>query len=203
MQVLNNNFVTQNNKYNQSFTSIKSVRCEGLYRKYPELGGELIDTFKENPKLMEFCKKYDVNIIFNSIKQGINGVQSSVCVFYDNVAKSKFRKFLDFFGNSEDKVVIHSWGNEYDLHKSLNEATENLKAAISPEKLHSNRPTGLLEAHMKSASDSMEEILSKKLKIKQKKIDKLEHKAEIQKQKLNNKSKLDSSIEDLINKSSS
>ncbi len=158
MQVTNHTYAPQNNKYNQSFTSIKSVRCEGLYRKYPELGKELVDTFKENPKVMDFCKKYDVDIVFHAVKEGMNSVQSSVNVFYDNVAKSKFQKILDFFGSTEDKVVIHGWGNEYDLYKSLNAATENLKAAISPENIHSDRPTGLLEVHMQSASDSMEEI---------------------------------------------
>lgn len=203
MQITNSNYTPQNNRYNQSFTSIKSVKCEGLYRKYPELGRELVDTFKENPKVMDFCKKYDVDVVFYAVKYGIDGVKSSVNVFYENVAKSKIKKFFDFFSNSEDKVVIHSWGNEYDLHKSLNEATENLKAAISPENVRSKRPTGLLESHMESARESMEEILAKKAKAAQDKMDKLEGKTQLEKQKLDEKSKLNSAIDDLINKSSS
>ena len=203
MQITNSNYTPQNNRYNQSFTSIKSVKCEGLYRKYPELGRELVDTFKENPKVMDFCKKYDVDVVFYAVKYGIDGVKSSVNVFYDNVAKSKIKKFFDFFSNSEDKVVIHGWGNEYDLHKSLDEATMNLKAAISPENVRSKRPTGLLESHMESARESMEEILAKKAKAAQDKMDKLEGKTQLEKQKLDEKSKLNSAIDDLINKSSS
>lgn len=202
MQVTNHTYAPQNNKYNQSFTSIKSVRCEGLYRKYPELGKELVDTFKENPNVMAFCKKYDVDVVFHAVKDGMNSVQSSVNVFYDNVAKSKFQKILDFFRSTEDKVVIHGWGNEYDLYKSLNAATENLKAAISPENIHSDRPTGLLEVHMQSASDSMEEILQERAEVAQKKLDKLNAKIQKQRQNLNDKSNLDSSIDDLINKGS-
>ena len=200
---ITNNYASQNKRYNQSFTSIKSVRCEGLYRKYPELGKELVETFKENPKVMDFCKKYNVDVVFHAVKHGIDGVESSVNVFYENVAKSKIKKFFDFFSNSEDKVVIHSWGNEFDLYKSLNEATENLKAAMSPENVRSRRSTGLLESHMQTARESMEEILSKKAKAVQDKMNKLDSKTQMKKQKLDEKSKLNNAIDDLINKSSS
>ncbi len=200
---ITNNYASQNKRYNQSFTSIKSVRCEGLYRKYPELGKELVETFKENPKVMDFCKKYNVDVVFHAVKHGIDGVESSVNVFYENVAKSKIKKFFDFFSNSEDKVVIHSWGNEFDLYKSLNEATENLKAAMSPENVRSRRSTGLLESHMQTARESMEEILAKKAKAAQDKMDKLDSKTQMKKQKLDEKSKLNDAIDDLIDKSSS
>lgn len=200
---ITNNYASQNKRYNQSFTSIKSVRCEGLYRKYPELGKELVETFKENPKVMDFCKKYNVDVVFHAVKHGIDGVESSVNVFYENVAKSKIKKFFDFFSNSEDKVVIHTWGNEFDLYKSLNEATENLKAAMSPENVRSRRSTGLLESHMQTAREIMEEILSKKAKAVQDKMNKLDSKTQMKKQKLDEKSKLNNAIDDLINKSSS
>ena len=84
---------------------------------------------------MEFCKKYDVDVIFHAMKNGIDSVETAVCVFYDNIAKSKFKKFLDSLGNSKDKVVIHGWGNKYNLDESMKEASANLKAAISPENL--------------------------------------------------------------------
>ncbi len=43
-----------NNRYNQSFTSIKSFECTGLYKKYPELAKELVDTVKKMMKLWSF-----------------------------------------------------------------------------------------------------------------------------------------------------
>lgn len=55
---------------------------------------------------------------------------------------------------------------------------------------------------MQSASDSMEEILQERAEIAQKKLDKLNAKIQKQRQKLDDKSNLDSSIEDLINKGS-
>ena len=70
--------LTQNNyssqRHNPNFTAIKSVKCDGLYKKYPELANELIEALKQNPKAMEFCKKYDVDIIFYAIKQYQNSV---------------------------------------------------------------------------------------------------------------------------------
>ena len=49
-----------NDKKNQpNFTAIKSLKMEGLYKKYPELGKQLVDTFQSSPRAMEFCKKYD------------------------------------------------------------------------------------------------------------------------------------------------
>ena len=108
MQTVNNHL--QNfNAYNQSFTGIKKVKCLGLYEKYPDLGKELVDTFKNNSKAMDFCKKYDVDIIFHAAKDYIDSVKSSVNIFYDNVTKSKFKKF---FNNHEDRIEISGWGNE-------------------------------------------------------------------------------------------
>ncbi len=55
MYVGNINFSQNNNRYNQSFAGIRQVKCSGLYKKYPELGKEMVDTFKDNPKVMDFC----------------------------------------------------------------------------------------------------------------------------------------------------
>ena len=94
MNIVNSNYTQNNNRYNQSFTSIKNVKCKGLYAKYPELGKELVDTFKNNSKVMEFCKKYDVDVIFHAMKHGSDSVESAVGILYDNGAKSKFKQFL-------------------------------------------------------------------------------------------------------------
>ena len=71
--------LSQNNysqKHNPNFTAIKSVKCDGLYKKYPELANELVTAFKKNPTAMEFCKKYDVDVVFYAVKQmqGLLGV---------------------------------------------------------------------------------------------------------------------------------
>lgn len=63
--------LAQNNysqRHNPNFTSIKSVKCEGLYKKTPELATDVVEAFKANPKAMEFCRKYDVDIVFYAFK---------------------------------------------------------------------------------------------------------------------------------------
>ncbi len=198
MQTVNNHL--QNfNAYNQSFTGIKKVKCLGLYEKYPDLGKELVDTFKNNSKAMDFCKKYDVNIIFHAAKDYIDSVKSSVNIFYDNVTKSKFKKF---FNNHEDRIEISGWGNEYNIADSLKEATESLKSAISSAGSNTRRPTGLLDAHIDLADKKMQEVLDQKALAEQNKLAKAELKKRIQSAQLDEKARLNNSIKDLINKSS-
>lgn len=122
--------------------------------------------FKKNPKAMEFCKKYDVNIVFHAVKQMQDAVASSINIFFDNVAKSKPRKFFDkLTGNTDDKVVLHAWGNKYSLPQSLKESTVELIDKISPErKVGDSYRGGMLDSHLKLADEEMQKIISEKSK---------------------------------------
>lgn len=192
----------QNHKsQNQTFTGIKQVKCAGLYNKYPELGKELVDTFKNNAKAMEFCKKYDVSIIFHAVKENLDSAKASICIFYDNIAKSKFKKFLDSLNNSEDKVVIYSWGNKYNINESLLEATEGLKGAISKENPTAKYPTGLLDAHLDIADRKIQKAITRKNEAKQKKLDKIMKDKNTTLMRNTNKNNLETSIKDLIEES--
>lgn len=166
MQVNSVNFSQNNcsNKRNPNFTSIKSVKCEGLYKKYPELANSLVEAFKENPKAMEFCKKYDVDVVFYAVKRLQDSVKSSVHIFYDNIAKSKTRKFFDkLTGKSDDIVVVHAWGNQYSLPVSMEKSTKELVDAISPErKVGKSYIGGLLDSHLESADEKMQKVLNEK-----------------------------------------
>lgn len=199
--------LAQNNysqKSNPNFTSIKSVRCEGLYKKYPELANNLVDTLKNNPNAMEFCKKYDVDIVFHAMKQFQEGVESSIHIFFDNVAKSKTRKFFDkLSGNNDDKVVLHAWGNKYSIPESIEASTAELAECISPErKVNGRYLGGMLDAHIKLADDKMQKVLDEKSKKVMEKEAKLAD-AKDAETKLNNAgSKLQTSIDDLLKKGS-
>lgn len=204
MQVQN---VTLNNSYSQkknpNFTAIKSVKCEGLYKKYPEYANELVEAFKQNPKAMEFCKKYDVDIVFYAVKQMQDNVKSSILIFFDNVSKSRAKRFFDkLFGNNEDKVVLHAWGNKYSLQKSLKSSTEELvNNIILPErKIEGHYRGGLLNAHLESADEKIQKVLSEKARKVQQKEAKLAAKKEAEDKLQNAGSKLQDSINDLIEK---
>lgn len=191
-------------KNNPNFTSIKSVKCEGLYKKYPEMANSLVDAFKENPKAMEFCKKYDVDIVFYAVKQMQDSVESSIHVFFDNLSKSKARKFFDkLTGNSDDKVVVHAWGNKYSLSQSLEESTINLIDNISPErKVADGFRGGILDSHLASADEKIQTVLNEKSK---KALDRAEQ-ALIAKESKNRfeakRDELKNSIDELIKKGS-
>ncbi len=201
MQILNSNYNIQNNsKYNQSFTGIRKVKCLGLYEKHPELGKELVDTFKNNSKVMDFCKKYDVDIFFHSAKDYMESVKSSVNIFYDNISKSKLKRF---FNSQDDKITISGWGNKHNLRESLAEATEDLKYAISPTDTKAQRPTGLLDSHIDLAEKKIQEALNQKELAKQNKLNQKEYKKQAQITHSDEKANLSNAIQDLINKTSS
>lgn len=190
------------NKNNVSFGSIKSIKFEGLYKKYPELGKELIDSFEKNTKALEFCKKYDVDIVFYAVKQGMDSVNSYVHILYDNIAKSKFKKFITSFNGTEDKVSLSFFGNKYNVAGSLKESTSALKAAIAPQDVSNLRAgNGMLESHLRLADEEIQTALAKKAaKVIAKKA-KIELQANNNSKLNENSRNLEDSIKKLIDKS--
>ena len=199
--------LTQNNyssqRHTPNFTAIKSVKCDGLYKKYPELANELIEALKQNPKAMDFFKKYDVDIIFHAIKQYQHSVESSLHIFFDNISKSKTEKFFEkLFGNSNDKIVLHSWGSDYSVTKSIEQSTKDMiENMILPERKVGDRHCGgLLNAHIKSTEAEIQKVLDEKAAKLEKKLAKLQGKKDAEIKTQNAASELENSIKDLIEK---
>lgn len=187
-----------NDKMNQpNFTAIKSLKMEGLYKKYPELGKQLVDTLQSSPRAMEFCKKYDVDIIFYACKRAMDAVDSSIHIFYDNIAKSRLMKI---FGKSKDEVTISSRANEYDISKSLEKSTQDLQTRILPWS-GENRQGGMLDSHLDGAERDMQEILNKKAKKAAEKQSKQLAKEQAKSKLDKDQQALNESIENLINNS--
>ena len=112
-----NSISNQNNRSNTSFTGIKSIQYRGLYKKAPELSKDLVEAFKQNPKAMDFCKKYDVDIVFYAVKETVDFIKSSIHIFYENPTNSKFRKFINMLNGKKDSISTLGWG-KYELEKS-------------------------------------------------------------------------------------
>ena len=140
-----------------SFGAIKSIKCTGLYEKRPDLSKELVDTFTSNPVAMDFCKKYDVDIVFNARKDSQNLI-STFYIQYDNPAKSSFSKFV---GRSKDKFAMSSYGYNWDIDRFLPEVTEDMKNKIAHNKM------GVLDGNLKYIDD---EITAKLNEEKQKQV---------------------------------
>lgn len=166
MQIQNVNFAQNNysQKSSPNFTSIKSIKYEGLYKKYSELANNLEDTLRNNPKAMAFCNKYDVNIVFRAVSQFCGNVESSISVFFDNIAKSKRQKLFDkFLGINEDKVVLYALGNESTTAHSLKQSTADLTEYISPKhKYMDTYRGGFLNAYLDTADENIQKALKEK-----------------------------------------
>ena len=200
-----NNMTSQpnnsSNKYNPNFTSIKSIKCKGLYKKYPQFANSLVESFQKNPKAIEFCKKYDVDIVFYAVEQRKHSVQSSVHIFFDNIAKSKTRKLFDkLAGKSDDKIELYAWG-KYSLPHAIEESTANLIEAMSPErKVANGYRGGFLDSNIKFAEEKIQKALSGKAKIVEQKAAESAAAKAAKAQYRNDVSKLQNSIKELINK---
>lgn len=205
MQVQGVNLAQNNYSPNAhtNFTAVRSVKCDGLYKKHPELANELVEAFKQNPVAIEFCKKYDVDIVFNAIIKAENYVKSSVSIFFDNVSESKAEKFFrKLFGIRENKVVVESFGNEYPLSSCFKTSTKELVERILPEKDSAGGwHKGLLDIYLKSADKQMQEALDKGSKKSLKKAAKLVAE-QVNESKIKNANfELQNSIKDLMNQS--
>lgn len=197
MQIRNNPQIpTQTTSPN--FKAIKTIKCEGLYKKHPDLAKNLVDAFKENPKAMDFCKKFDVNIIFYACKQAMSAVESSIHIFFDNPAKTKF---LGIFGSKKDSISLSNYDDKYEIVKSLEATTEGLKNYISDHIPNEN--SGLLNSHIKLKEEEIQKVLDAKEQKILAKESRLNAKQIENYNRKENKAALDNSIEDLINKSNS
>lgn len=193
MQIQNIQLTNLNNQ-NTNFKSIKKIELCGLYKKNPELGNKLIDTFRRNPEAMEFCKKYDVSVYFDALKDNYNRVKTSLYIFYDNPAVSKVKKFFKFLNSSEDKINIQ--GYDYGLEESTNALMDHmLPSNYSSRK---GNATGVLSSNIEYADGKIQEILNKKAAKKAAAINK-ESEIAAKKEELQTATeKLNSSIQDLI-----
>ena len=135
-----------------SFKAIKSVKCEGLYKKFPEEGKKLVDAFKNNSKAMDFCKKYDVNVVFYAVKEQFESVASSLHIFFKNPAKSWVSKLID---GKQDKIELNGYGNAYNTKKSLEESTKQLVNYME-ESTPNKSVSGVLDQHLELKDEEIQ-----------------------------------------------
>lgn len=196
MQIYNNPSISY--QTNPNFQAIKTVKCEGLYRKSPELGKELVQTFKTNPKVMDFCRKFDVDVVFYACKKAMSAVESSIHIFFENPAK---KLFLGFLGRKRDEISLTAYEDKYSIEDSLKASTDLLKAYISEEHAVPNKPCGLLDSHIGYKQDEIQKFFEERDAKYKAKLDKDYAKTlEVTKTK-NETEELNDSIQDLINSS--
>lgn len=189
MQVNNN--PTISNTSNLNFKAIKSVKCKGLYKKFPQYGKELVDSFKANKKAMNFCKDYDTDIIFHATKDSMDdAIISSIYLSFKNPAK---KKFLGIFGSTKDQILLSTWGKSYNnIEDAIKRSTNYLIGYI-------NGTTGVLDSHITQKIQDIQKVLSKNnnetIAKKANYIKKQNAQAKFEKDTLD----LNKTIEDLVN----
>lgn len=199
MQIYNNPQIPSQTNTSQTlpnFKAIKSVKCEGLYKKYPQYAERLVDTFKKNPIAMKFCKDQDVNIVFYACKKLGEVVESSIYIFFKNPAKTKF---FGLINNVDDYISISAFDKRYNLEKSLEKSTACLRDYVSeniPGKI-----SGVLDSHIMNKQKEINEYLTKKSKKEEDNIARALKKNYLKIQKRNAIESLKNSINDLINSS--
>ena len=152
------NITPSTNQTVPNFKAIKSVKCEGLYKEFPRYGKDLVETFKKNPTAMEFCRKYDVDLVFHACKDMMNSVRGTILLIFENPTKSKF---LGFLGSRKDKIELSGYGNGYDYDESLKDSTSTLIDYML-DSTNGKPVTGLLDSHIKLKEKEINDILLKK-----------------------------------------
>jgi LPS O-antigen subunit length determinant protein (WzzB/FepE family) len=179
-----------------SFKAIKSVKCEGLYKKFPEEGKKLVDAFKNNSKAMDFCKKYDVNVVFYAVKEQFESVASSLHIFFKNPAKTKF---FGLIKNADDKISLSVYDYRGGIKESLEKSTARLKDYITEN--IPGKTSGVLDSHIHYKQEEISEYLAQKSKKEQEAVKKANLKNQLKSQKISAEESLKESIENLVNNS--
>ena len=117
------NPIQQNSKSTKghctSFKAIKSIKCKGLYKKNSQYAQELVEAIKDNNTAMNFCKKYDVDVVL-----GREHTRTYLCMNFINPIKSKF---LGILGSKKDSIIVEYY---YDNFIDANNRLKNNIAEV-------------------------------------------------------------------------
>jgi viroplasmin and RNaseH domain-containing protein len=138
MQITNNTNYTSPN-----FTALKSVKYKGLYRKYPELGRNLLKTFLANEEASKFMDIHDVDVVFNSRIRHKTGTTSSIHMIYDEPRETPLRKFINLFRHKKE-IALRKYENDYSISASIQASTEKLQDSMMPKGSSCSRYNGIL-----------------------------------------------------------
>lgn len=188
-----------------SFGVIRDVRYLGLYKKNKNLAKKVFQELNMNPKAMEFCQKYDVNITLNAQKTNnlYDEVESYFAISYDDPTRSLFGKFFDFLFGKQKAIKINSYGYDIYPDEALVDCTKNMINNIANKESpnYNKLSTGILDYHIDIAEEEIQAKLNKKTEKLNKKKSEIESKQNQKIEAEKNSSELQSTINELINSS--
>ena len=117
-----------NNQNNANFGALKSIDFARKLAKNPQAQEKLLDAIQLNSSLQNFCKKFDVNLVFDAFEDGYNrGVSRMAVIYKDLPDKSKtfFEKLKDTF-KAREPIVIS--GYDYTLGGAIDDLTTRISS---------------------------------------------------------------------------
>jgi hypothetical protein len=152
---------------NVNFQGIRSINCEGLFKKYPQASREILESFKSSTKAMQFCNTHDVDIFLRTCELEMGAIDSEFIMLYKNLApESGFMNKLLHKIKSPKSIRIGTYNNAYDKIKSFNNGVEKLKQHVSPYEPN-EKFSGVLEAHISYATKEEDKLLKKQKSLQQ------------------------------------
>ncbi len=128
MQIHNNPQIQQTTP---NFKAIKTVKYKGLYKKFPEFREGVMDAFQKNSTAMDFCNKYDIEIIFNAVDDAsVSGIMNYLRIKFINPKK---RKSFGLIKKATDTIKLQSYASSLfynDTKEGLSKSIEILKDHI-------------------------------------------------------------------------
>lgn len=188
MQIRNNTVNPVANSTN--FKAIKGIKCYGLYKTNHSHRMNLIKSLHKNKTVMDFCNKYDVNIIFDAYKEASNIICSQISILFKNPTK---KGLFSLFNGQKDRITTLGISNAFEQETALKESTSKLIDRISEEE-------GTLSYFVKEKDNSIQKYIenknAKKIKKSQEK-----HRKEIIKQKEQKENiEFKNAVNDIINR---
>jgi hypothetical protein len=182
---------------NVNFQRIRSINCEGLFKKYPRASREVLDSFKSSAKAMQFCDTHDVDIFLRTCKLEMGAVDSEFIMLYKNLApeSGSIAKLLHKI-KSPKRIRIGTYNNAFDTTESFKNGVTKLKQNLSPYEPN-EKFSGVLESHIDYVTKEEDALLKKQTEQSVRKENKLNQNALREQSKNMEQKNLDDLINDL------
>lgn len=117
-----------NNQNNTNFEALRSIDFARKLSKKPQAQEKLLDAIQMNSSLQNFCKKFDVNLVFDAFEDGYNRGVSRMAVVYKDLpdkSKSFFEKVKNAFKSYEPIVIS---GYDYTIDGAINDLSTRISS---------------------------------------------------------------------------
>ena len=117
-----------NQSNNTNFEALNNISFVRKLSKKPQAQEKLLDAIQLNSSLQNFCKKFDVTLVFVAFEDGYNRGVSKMAVIYKDLPdkpKSILEKLKDSFKRYEPIIIS---GYDYTVDEAINDLTTRISS---------------------------------------------------------------------------